>query len=211
MQIQTRPQAAMNINPMKKILVIALLLFTFAAGAQDNQNWKRQARFGWSGYPVTESVIHTWHGCDCGDRITYLHQIYRDYELAMYTTGGISGEIAWLYKDWFTFALTMQTNFTWQGMADAVSSERSGTDTSLFVYLVPQARFNWVRRDLVKMYTSIGLGAMAGYDLSMEPGIIPVFELTPVGIEVGRKVFGFCEFGIGMLYTGAMAGVGFRF
>ena len=201
----------MNIKPMKKMLVIALLLISFVAGAQDNKNWKRQARFGWSGYPVTESVIHTWHGCDCGYEPSNLRDIYYDYDLPMYTTGGISGEIAWLYKDWFTFALTLSGNFTWQGKADAVTSERTGTDTSLFLYLVPQARFNWLRRDLVKMYSSVGLGVLAGYDLGKEPGIMPAFQLNPVGIEVGRKVFGFCEFGIGMMYTGAMAGVGFRF
>lgn len=186
------------------------MLISFIAGAQDN-NWKRQARFGWSGYPVTESVIHTWHGCDCGKPFYSFSDIYYDYELPMYTTGGISAEIAWLYKDWFTFALTLSGNFTWQGHADAITSERTGTDTSLFLYLVPQARFNWVRRDLVKMYSSVGLGVLAGYDLDKEPGIMPAFQLNPVGIEIGRKVFGFCELGIGMIYTGAMAGVGFRF
>lgn len=196
---------------MKKILIIALLLFSFVAGAQENKNWKYQARFGWSGYPVTESVIHTWKCCAYGDPYYRLRDIYYDYKLPMYTTGGISGEVAWLYKDWFTFALTLSGNFTWQGTADAVTSDRTGTDTSLFLYLVPQARFNWVRRDLVKMYSSIGLGVLAGYDLDKEPGILPVFQLNPVGIEVGRKVFGFCELGIGMMYTGAMAGVGFRF
>ena len=201
----------MNIKPMKKLLVIVLVLFSFTAGAQEQQNWKRQARFGWSGYPVTESVIHTWHCCADFDPYFQLRDIYYDYKLPMYTTGGISGEIAWLYKDWFTFALTLSGNFTWQGKADGVTSERTGTDTSLFLYLVPQARFNWVRRDLVKMYSSIGLGVLAGYDLDKEPGILPVFQLNPVGIEVGRKVFGFFELGIGMMYTGAMAGVGFRF
>ena len=52
---------------------------------------------------------------------------------------------------------------------------------------------------------------MAGYDLTKTGVIFPVFQLNPVGIEIGRKVFGFCELGIGFMYTGAMAGVGFRF
>jgi len=76
---------------------------------------------------------------------------------------------------------------------------------------VPQCRFNWLRRDLVKMYSSIGVGFLAGQDMYDEFLILPVGQVSPVGIEVGRKVFGFCELGIGMLYTGAKAGIGFRF
>lgn len=201
----------MNIRLMKKTLIIALLMISYIAGAQENKNWKREARFGWSGYPVMESFFNAWHCCADIRPDIYLKDIYRDSELPMYTTGGISGEIAWLFKDWFTFALTLSGNLTWQGKADAVTSERTGTDTGLFLYLVPQARFNWVRRDLVKMYSSIGVGVMAGYDLTKTGVIFPVFQLNPVGIEIGRKVFGFCELGIGFMYTGAMAGVGFRF
>ena len=196
---------------MKKILIIALLLFPVVASAQEGHEWKRQMRFGWSGYPVTESIIHTWSMCDCAEEVPDLNRIYRDYEMPMRTTGGISAEIAWLYKDWFTFAVTMSGNFTWQPNADAVTHQKTNTDTSLFIYIVPQARFNWVRRDLVKMYSSVGLGLMAGYDLYKDFGALPAVQLSPIGIEVGRKVFGFCELGIGMLYTGAMAGVGFRF
>lgn len=196
---------------MKNKLIIFLLLLPVMASAQEQQNWKRQARFGWSGYPVTESIIHTWSMCDCGEPITSLVDIYQDYQKPMYTTGGISAEIAWHYKDWFTFALTMSGNFSWQGNKDAVTDKNTNTDTSLFIYVVPQARFNWVRKELVKMYSSVGIGLMGGYDLEKEPGILPAFQISPVGIEIGRKVFGFCELGLGMMYTGAMAGVGFRF
>ena len=105
----------------------------------------------------------------------------------------------------------MSGNFSWQGNKDAVTDKNTNTDTSLFIYVVPQARFNWVRKELVKMYSSVGIGLMGGYDLEKEPGILPAFQISPVGIEIGRKVFGFCELGLGMMYTGAMAGVGFRF
>ena len=196
---------------MKNKLIIFLLLLPVMVSAQEQQNWKRQARFGWSGYPVTESIIHTWSMCECVEPMTSLVDIYRDYQKPMYTTGGISAEIAWLYKDWFTFALTLSGNFSWQGNKDAVTDKNTNTDTSLFIYVVPQARFNWVRKELVKMYSSVGIGLMGGYDLEKEPGILPAFQISPVGIEIGRKVFGFCELGLGMMYTGAMAGVGFRF
>ena len=94
---------------------------------------------------------------------------------------------------------------------DPVTDERIKTSTSLIFQVVPQARFNWVSRDLVKMYSSIGIGALIGYDLDKCFDILPTFQVTPIGIEVGRKVFGFCEGGIGMMYFGGMVGVGYRF
>ena len=193
----------------QKLIILLFLMIPVMAIAQENQNWKRQMRFGWSGYPATESVINNWGGI--WDEPTSLKEIYKSYQKPMYTTGGISAEIAWLNKDWFTFAVTLSGNLIWQGNMDAVTNERLKTSTSLMFQIVPQARFNWVRRDLVKMYSSIGLGAIIGYDLDQEFGLLPTFQINPIGIEVGRKVFGFCECGLGMMYLGGMVGVGYRF
>lgn len=190
--------------------MIFLLMLPVMAHAQEN-GWKHQMRFGWGGYPVMENVIHTWSWCDCGAHELSLGDIYSDYEKPMYTTGAISAESAWLYKDWFTFAVTLSGSFTWQSYADAITDARTGADTSLFVHIMPQARFNWLRREYVRMYSSIGLGVLTGYDLEKDFGILPSGQLVPVGIEAGRKVFGFCELGIGFMYTGVNAGIGFRF
>ena len=37
------------------------------------------------------------------------------------------------------------------------------------------------------------------------------FQMVPIGVTVGKKVFGFFETGIGTQYVGCMAGIGFRF
>lgn len=192
----------------QKLIILLFLMIPVMAIAQDN-NWKHQMRFGWSGFPVTEYALHTW-GYDWDD-MTSLGDIYQAYQKPMYTTGGISAEIAWLHKDWVTLGITLSGNFTWQGNRDAVTNEKIKTSTSLLFQIVPQARFNWVRRDLVKMYSSIGIGAIIGYDLNEALGLLPTFQLVPVGIEVGHKVFGFCECGLGMMYLGGMVGVGYRF
>lgn len=197
---------------MKKTLILLLTLMPILVHAQEEAKpWKYQMRFGWGGYPVTESVAYTWSWCDCGPRDVNLQDIYWDNEGPLYTTGAISAEFAWLYKDWFTFALATAANITWQNSFDAVTGLRSGTQTGGMLYIVPECRFNWVRRDLVKMYSSVGIGGLIGKDMDNDMAILPVFQVNPVGIEIGRKVFGFCEIGIGMMYTGAMAGVGFRF
>ena len=60
------------------------------------------------------------------------------------------------------------------------------------------------------MYGSAGLGIMAGF-FDDEAYIYPTFQLVPLGLTFGRKVYGFAEFGLGTLYIGANIGAGFRF
>ena len=200
---------------MKKILLsllasLALLALPTLASAREKEN-RYQMRFGLGGYPVTEAFMYTFSWCDCGASEFSLHDLYRDNDGPLYTTGSISAEFSWLFKDWFTFSLTTAANISWQNSFDPVTQERSGTQTGGLLYVVPQYRFNWVRRDLVKMYSSIGVGGLVGKDMDNDFVIFPAAQLNPIGIEIGRKVFGFCELGVGMMYTGAMAGVGFRF
>jgi hypothetical protein len=198
---------------MKKAIISLLLLVPFLSTAQETEKeWKYQARFGWGGYPVTEWLMNGGFGFQ--DYALYdptLTDIYFDDIGALRSTGAVSAEFAWLYRDWFTFALKASANVIWETSFDAVTGQRTGTDTGGALYIVPEFRFNWFRRDMVKMYSSIGVGGLIGSDIYSDFIVLPVAQINPLGIEVGRKVFGFCEFGVGILYTGAMAGVGFRF
>lgn len=198
---------------MKKLITSLLLLIPLICTAQETgKEWKYQARFGWGGYPFTEWLMN---GGLAFEKFfptePNLSDIYFDDKGATMSTGAISAEFAWLYKDWFTFALSTSTNIVWRNSYDAVSGQRTGTDTAGFLYIVPELRFNWLRGDMVKMYSSIGAGGLVGCDIYNDFIVLPVIQAVPIGIEVGQKVFGFCEYGVGMIHTGVMAGVGFRF
>lgn len=197
---------------MKRALLFICLFVPIVTSAQNaEKRWQHQMRFGWGGYPVTEQVMHTWSWCDCGISEVSLGDIYGDYRKPMYSTGAISAEFAWTYRNWLRLTITTAANVTWQASAEAVTGARTGADESLLIYAVPQARFNWLRRDVVKMYGSVGIGLVGGYDLDRELVLFPAVQMVPIGIEVGRKIFGFAEMGYGMIYTGFMAGIGFRF
>ena len=198
---------------MKRVIISLLLLIPFISTAQEaEKEWKYQARFGWGGYPVTKWFMNGGISCcDPGPKEPSLTDIYFDDIGSIRSTGAISAEFAWLYKDWFTFALKASANVIWETSHDAVTGKRTGADTGGALYIVPEFRFNWLRRDMVKMYSSIGVGGLIGTDIYSDFIVLPVAQINPVGIEIGRKVFGFCELGVGMLYTGAMAGIGFRF
>lgn len=79
---------------------------------------------------------------------------------------------------------------------------------------MPVVRFTWLNRRWVRMYTSLGLGATfaTGVDYETERfnDDLFAFQFTPIGISVGRSLFGFAEVGVGA--QGAlMMGVGYKF
>ena len=83
-------------------------------------------------------------------------------------------------------------------------------------YLTPMltARFSWLNRKLVRLYSSVGAGlAVSLMDVSYReyPETYLSLQVTPVGISVGKKLFGFFELGVGTIYVGGCFGLGYRF
>lgn len=77
------------------------------------------------------------------------------------------------------------------------------------------ARFSWLNRKLLRMYSSAGLGFSVGLNDSKYKGPPTStkfsMQVTPVGVSVGKDVFGFAEVGIGTIYVGGCLGIGYRF
>lgn len=89
-------------------------------------------------------------------------------------------------------------------------------------YLTPMltARFSWLNRRIVRLYSSFGMGVavnltdteMISADRSWtRPRTYVSVQAAPVGISVGGKLFGFAEVGIGTIYMGGCMGLGYRF
>ncbi|HBX90539.1 MAG TPA: hypothetical protein DEH06_04365 [Alistipes sp.] len=133
----------------------------------------------------------------------------------VYTSGVWSLSYDYRFRRWFDLGLTL-------GYYGEYSNSYSNRDSSLVgrnrahaVTVMPMARFTWLNRRWVRMYSSLGLGATFGYGRFDTEGSRPenamiAFQVTPVGISVGRSFFGFAEIGLGA--QGAlMMGVGYRF
>ncbi len=73
-------------------------------------------------------------------------------------------------------------------------------------------RAAWLNRKYVRMYTLIGAGAhysMEGdYDYPINHLAL---QFSPVGISFGKNLYGHIEFGVGTIYMGFNAGIGYRF
>lgn len=118
---------------------------------------------------------------------------------------------------WFSLGLDLniegRRNFRYDPYTGPVERQR-GTA----IVVMPQAKFIYLNRPYVRIYGSIGLGLSfhIGFDeLSNDLGssssfIQPAYQLSPIGLEVGNKVFGFAEYGYGFLFSAFRAGVGFK-
>lgn len=83
-----------------------------------------------------------------------------------------------------------------------------------YVTLMPFARFMWLNRRSVQLYSAVQLGCQWGYE-KYYMGSYGSFtyltgQFTPFGIRVGRRLFGYVEWGVGArgLFVG---GVGYSF
>jgi len=203
---------------MKKLLLL-LLLAAMPAGllAQEEPAAIRvrrpftpqhELRLTVGAYPILPSMFD-WEGC--ADGIFY----DRTHRGPVYTSGTWSLSYDYRFKKWFDLGLT----FSYYGEYSRSYSNRDsslvGRNRAHAVTVMPMARFTWLNRRWVRMYSSLGLGATFGYGRFDTEGSRPenamiAFQVTPVGISVGRSFFGFAEIGLGA--QGAlMMGVGYRF
>lgn len=109
----------------------------------------------------------------------------------------------------------------------SVTSYKHGELTNYYASIMPQLRFNWKETKNVLIYSKLGLGMTFIFDsYSAEStdgttGVLNVsadatsekqhyfaYQLSPIGIIVGRKACGFAEVGFG---TQGIAQVGFMY
>ena len=154
-----------------------------------------------------------------------LKDMYGDYHGPTYSTGlfGIGADI--FLKRWFALSADLNFNFLWNDRYDSFTKDRTGTKTGVAVYFIPRAKFYYLNRPLVRLYGSIGLGVVKyfGFDKLKyietsydnvefkDETFDAAFQISPIGIEFGRRLFGFAEMGAGTMYAGFQFGMGYRF
>ena len=201
---------------MKRMILMAAMLFcVLVAGAQDKDGkdvpYRYEVRLGWSGYPTADDnnfVGVNNHGFYSYD--TPISDIFSDYDGPTYMTGNIVGEMNFHFKKWFTLSVEVAANRIWKQTYYSQTDEPKSRVRGYTATLMPQARFNWIRKDIVKVYSSVGLGVRAGKFDDRDDALIAA-QLVPIGINVGGRVFGFAELGFGTIYVGGMFGIGYRF
>ena len=133
-----------------------------------------------------------------------------------------SGRTSWItlgieggrwFKDWLYFGGA----FVWTGGFDKL--HHMATRELVYAYqshnfsLMPMVRFAWYRRGVVQLYSGLGVGlslTRTDYvydDLFVISG---AYDVTLIGVSVGRNLFGYFDIGAGMRGVFSF-GLGYRF
>ncbi len=174
--------------------------------------FKYEVRVGYGGRPLLdESLLFSSGCCDMAPDWydDSLSSIYGDWMSDVRMTGIMSAEFNFIFKKWLNLSLGVNYN-AFYGRKYDYSGHPAGRECGGVFTFLPQVRFTYLSRPVVKLYSSVGIGVTGGK--YMDKSICYcALQTSPIGIMVGKKVFGFAELGVGTMYIGAMAGVGVRF
>lgn len=193
---------------MKKLLLLAtLLVLSCAAWAQTSDIGPRhEMRLGVGLCPLSSFDLSAFQY----DRDYTMGGAYvrtQQYIGNIYKTPSINFSYSGRLTRWFEMGFVVSYYSVFANTFTRVGDVRVGHYADHYIHLMPTARFVWLRRDLVRMYSSIGVGltgALVGCakPVASEPAerygyMIPSFDVVGVGISVGRQVFGYAELGLG--------------
>lgn len=121
----------------------------------------------------------------------------------------ISLEYNYTLKPWCSFGAKAVFSAYYCYKLDSTTHKILCTDGNWQVGIVANVRFEYMRRELVRLYSGIGLGAtLQLYNNSGH--CIPMIDMTYIGVNVGKQLYGFAEFGGGL--SGLVrTGMGWRF
>ncbi len=207
---------------MRKILIICLLLMVVipseAKGKKEPKAacpYKYEFNIAW-GYVPGYTHDETRDMVSSGN--TGLDHIYGNY-LARKSSGLMSADFNIQFKRWFALGLQLNAVVMPGREYSPITENVVGKYTDFEISFLPYARFTYLNRELVKLYSSIGLGLRMDHDeapsenVYNDPGNywMPCLQFVPVGVTVGKKVYGLFELGMGSEYMGCRFGVGYRF
>ena len=141
-----------------------------------------------------------------------LAALYGDYNGEATATNNIGAEALIHVGKRSSVGFGIYANHLWCDKFRGIDGQRTETYKSAALMLLPTYRLYYMSKDMVRLYGSVSMGLIAYFNNSHRSMAADVaFELSPVGVEVGRKLYGFLELGAGTVYVGFSFGVGYRF
>ena len=202
---------------MKRVILLLVLLFgvqaLYAQRFRD-QYPQTEVSFSYSFYPrlAAEDFLNAHYSAIAGSSSPYSSG-YQGNQV--HCVGLLTGEVAFKIRKWFTVGVQLAGANFW-----ADPAQGGGRISATAIYLLPNVRFTYVRSDVFKMYSGIGLGlgVLSGFsaDKSAFAGIgsadiEPAIQAVPVGIQFGRNIYGIAEVSVGTMNVGLRTGIGYRF
>ena len=112
-------------------------------------------------------------------------------------------------NDWLALGGKGYLGFTTRARRHIVTNNVLYRDTMWATAVIFNVRFDWLCREVVTLYSSGGAGCAVLIERNYSE-VFPMYDLTAVGLAVGKRFYGYLEVGSGA--SGALrAGVGVRF
>lgn len=213
---------------MKRSILITILTLVCVLASGEDFKVRLSPRIGIAGAPMTAGNLFAT-GDPMGSSRNYynsfpmLERYYSPILGPVKTCGVISLGLDAYLKKWFAVSADLSVTPLWMDIYDYSTKRNLSKQTGVGTSLLIKAKFVFFNKPVVRMYASAGLGAVyySGFDKLrwfdssqrryVEENLRFQIQTAPFGIEVGKKFFGFCEFGLGTLYMGIQAGVGYNF
>lgn len=195
----------------KRLLPLLLLLVaTSFAEARDREPFvpQHELRLTAGVWPLI-AYVNMW--TTCVDEYFVPGQPRRG---SVYTSGAWSLAYDYRFARWFDLGLALSYYGEYNRLYGSFGWTPIGHDRTHCVSVMPVVRLTWLDRKWVRMYSSAGMGVLVERETYGSGGsyrdVLVAFQFTPIGISVGRALFGFAEIGFGAQGT-AMIGVGYKF
>ena len=123
----------------------------------------------------------------------------------IYCTPNISIGYKYRLAKWFWLGATVSYTCFLENRHDRVTNVKISSERDHIISIMPSVRFSWLNKKYVTLYSGLSLGyavdiiqykSQTEKYSTAEHGV--GFQLTAVGVHVGRKWYGFTEIGVGM-------------
>lgn len=146
---------------MKKILIILILACTALSAAA--QQKKHLVRLGWGDSTFETLVFYPSAGKSA---FSYSGHIFADYHYSFTPVVSVGGQLDWQAICWNQEDNSRLRNFDF--------------------CIIPDVRFTYFRREWVRLYSGVGIGLLCAWDNAGGREAAPVFNLNPIGVQVGK-------------------------
>lgn len=141
-----------------------------------------------------------------------LESIYSDYHDETRSTGGLGVGAEYKFNHWISAGVDINATLYYHNNYGALNANSTDLKIGAAINILPKVRLFYMDRPKCRLYTSFALGIAAypGFYLADEK-FTPSYQLSPFGVEFGKKISGFVEWGFGLQYSGLRAGVSYKF
>ena len=135
----------------------------------------------------------------------------------VFWTPNISVGYKYRLAKWFWLGATVSYTGLYDVYYDRITNKKVSSESDHIITIMPSVRFSWLNKEIVTLYSGLSVGY--AIDIYHSNYLYPrytdcehgaFFQLTAVGVHVGRKWYGFAEIGMG-IQGFFQAGFGYNF